>query len=242
MPLTEVQRQVVEEAQAAGLDPSFALAVAERESDFNPSAKASKTIRGIFQMSGPLREKYGHGDSLDPRVQTRAFAAYIKDLKSDLEKRLGRAPTDRETYLGHHFGPGRAARLAAGQVAPQTPTNQLFTPIEMAANPHFARAGTAGALTNSIYSDMGTRQSKFARSLNAQQSEPNSPPPMPSAGPGLPDVLPAATKATAQPPPLAETTSLTDVLPAKPATASARQKPAATEQAALDLGQFGTEA
>jgi hypothetical protein len=44
---------------------------------------------------------------------------------------------------------------------PQTPVDAVFTPNEMAQNPHFARAGTVGALNRSVMADVEKRAKTF---------------------------------------------------------------------------------
>ena len=153
------QQAIMQAAREAGIEPSVALAIAERESRFDPRARSSKTIRGMFQMRGDHRAKYGIGDSDDPVAQTKGWAAFFKDVKREMAGPLGRDPTDAEGYLGHHFGGVRAGRMM--KMAPDTPVDQIFTPREMAENPHFARAGTVGALNSTILADIGKRQAKF---------------------------------------------------------------------------------
>lgn len=146
-------------AQENGIDPSAALAIAERESNFNPAARSSKTIAGMFQMTGNLRGKYGVGDSTDPYDQASGWGKFFRDNKSEMARTLGRDPSDAEGYLGHHFGGTRAARML--KMDPSTPVDQVFTANERAQNPHFDRAGTVGALNSSVLADIGKRQAKF---------------------------------------------------------------------------------
>ena len=154
------QAAIVQAAQEAGEDPAYALAVAERESNFNPQARSSKTIKGLYQMRGDLRQKYGVGESDDPGDQARGWMRSLPDIRNDMKSVLGRDPTDQEAYLGHHYGAKRAARTLT--MAPDTPTDAVFTPQEMAANPHFARAGTIGNLNASVMGDIGKRTDRFA--------------------------------------------------------------------------------
>lgn len=151
---------IVRAAQEAGRDPSFALAVAERESNFNPQARASRTISGIYQMRGDLRNEYGAGDSPDVYTQAKGWNGFMDDVKSDMAKRMGRQPTDPETYLGHYFGAGRAANMLT-RMDPSTPVDAVFTPTELAQNPNIGRAGTVGALNQSVMGDISRRQAKF---------------------------------------------------------------------------------
>lgn len=153
------QDEIIRGAREAGIDPSAALAIAERESNFDTRARASKTIRGAFQMTGDLRSKYGIGDSDDAYTQAKGWGAFFRDVKKDMSNRLGRDVTDAEGYAGHHFGAGRAARMMT--MDPSTPVDSVFTPNEMALNPHFAKAGTVGNLLGSVTSDITRRQAKF---------------------------------------------------------------------------------
>jgi hypothetical protein len=154
-----VRSAIERAAQEHGVDPAFALAVAERESGGDVNARSSKTIAGIYQMRADLRHQYGVGDSKDAYQQASAWMPFIKDTKATMAKSLGRDPTDAETYGGHHFGAGRAARML--KMDPSTPVDSVFTPSEMAINPHFAKAGTVGNLLGSVTSDINKRRTSF---------------------------------------------------------------------------------
>lgn len=149
-------------ASEAGIDPATALAFAQRESAFNPAARNSKTIRGLFQMRGDNRAKYGVGDSDDPYEQTKGWARFIGDVRREMSGKLGRDVTDAESYAGHHFGGRRAASMMG--MDPQTPVDSVFTPREMAQNPHFAKAGTVGRLLSDVTGDIDSRRAKFGAS------------------------------------------------------------------------------
>lgn len=153
------QQAIVQAAQEAGEDPAYALAIAERESSFNPTARSSKTIKGLYQMRGDLRAKYGAGDSDEPLDQARGWMRSLPDIRNDMKSVLGRDPTDQEAYLGHHFGARRAARTLG--MDPSTPVEAVFTPQEMGLNPHFARAGTIGKLNDTVMGDVDKRMARF---------------------------------------------------------------------------------
>jgi len=145
-----------------GINPAWALAVAQRESDFDPNARASKTIYGVFQMTNGLRNKWGSGDSADPYTQAQSFMRYIRgEVRPEMRSVLGRDPTNAELYAGHHFGPVRAARMIGGGYDQNTPVDEIFTPYERSLNPHFDRAGTSGNLLASINNDMAKRTMRF---------------------------------------------------------------------------------
>lgn len=153
-----VRQAIVEAARRSGIPPAVALAFAERESAFNPAARSDKTIAGLYQMQGGHRARYGAGDSLDPGVQTEGWARFAHDLRKEMAAALGRDPTWGETYLGHHFGGGRASRMLG--MAPETPVANLFSPRELELNPHIGKAGTVGNLVSSTRSNM---EGRFAR-------------------------------------------------------------------------------
>lgn len=157
--MAEVREAIVRAAQEAGVDPAFALSVADRESGFNPRARNSKSIYGLFQMTGYLRNRYGVGDSTDPYEQARGWSRFITDVKRQMGERLGREPTNEEAYTGHHFGAGRAASILSGN--PNTDVRDVFTPYELSLNPHIRKAGSTGNLAQSVMADMGRRYAKF---------------------------------------------------------------------------------
>lgn len=223
MSLTDQQRAIVAAAMEAGIDPAWALSVAERESSFNPRARSSKTIRGAFQMSGPLRQQYGVGDSDDLGVQTRGWAKFFRQNKHEMAKTLGRDPTDEEGYLGHHFGGTRAARML--RMDPNTPVDQVFTPNELALNPHLVRAGTVGAVNSSILADMKGRHQKYAGQMPDFSGG--------GATPDAPDFSQFGTLADAQPVSGTEGTSRVSPSP-KPGSAAGRGLPSPAGGGGLD--------
>lgn len=164
----DAKAAIVQAAREAGEDPAYALAVAERESNFNPNAHSSKTIHGLYQMRGDLRQKYGVGDSNDPLEQARGWMRSLPDIRSSMKSTLGRDPTDQEVYLGHHYGAGRAARTL--KMDPSLPNEAIFTPQEMGANPHFARAGTIGNLNASVMGDIDKRTARFGGAATSPPS------------------------------------------------------------------------
>lgn len=163
---------IVRAATEHGIDPTVALAIAERESQFDPAARSSKTIRGMFQMRGDLRHQYGAGNSVDPYAQAKGWGAFFRDNKAEMARVLGRDPTDAEGYLGHHFGGVRAARMM--KMDPATPVDQVFTRQERRLNPHFDKAGTVGELNSTVLADIDKRQAKFG-SAPANYSEAGAP-------------------------------------------------------------------
>lgn len=223
-----VQQAIVQAAREHGENPAYALAVAQRESNFDPNAKSSKTIRGMYQMRGDLREKYGVGDSVEPPIQTAGWLRSLPDIRSDMKSVLGRDPSDQEAYLGHHFGSKRAARML--KMAPSTPTDTVFTPQEMGLNPHFAHAGTVGKLNGSVMGDISRRMAGFGK-------EPPGPAPEPAdlSGFGTPPLRSASSEdAPSMPAASSDLSSFGTLTSLEPSTSA----PAAPS--APDLSTFGT--
>jgi hypothetical protein len=161
MSTNDVRQQIIDYYRSIGQDPSFALATASRESNFNPNSGGTGTIRGLYQMTRALRNQYGIREGGDVAHQSTGFAKYENELRNDMTQRMGRTPTNSELYMGHHFGPYRASKMATGKYDPNTPNNHIFSPLEMQGNPHFARAGTIGNLTNQTLGDMDRRLGRY---------------------------------------------------------------------------------
>jgi hypothetical protein len=156
----DIRAAIRQAAIAQGIPPEYALATAERESSFRPNARASKTIAGLFQFTGKNRRALNLADDAGVDEQVRALADHSRAIRQQMGDALGRDPSNAETYLGHHFGAGRAAQILMSD--PSTPVSAWFTPEEMDANPHFGKAGTVGKLVGSISSDMDRRMDKYS--------------------------------------------------------------------------------
>lgn len=193
----DIEQAITSAANEAGIDPAFALAVADRESGGDPNARASKTIYGLFQMSGPLRAQYGAGNTADPYAQAKAWTRFIGDTKSDLGKRIGRDPTDEELYLAHYFGTGRAAGIIGGRTPGSAGVSDVFTPYERAINPEIAKAGTVTPLVNGIEADIRNRMRNFGDAAGAPPAAKWAGPDFSSYGETL-DGRPGAAGRTAQ--------------------------------------------
>ena len=228
--MTPEQESIVRAAAEEGIDPATALAYAERESNFKPTARSSKTIKGMFQMLGSLRQQYGSGDSDDPYTQAKGWAPFFKRTKAEMSYKLGRPVSDEETYLGHHFGGGRAARML--KMDPQTPVDQVFTPNEMAVNPHFGRAGTVGNLNSTVLADMTSRRQKFGGQVPDLSGDGI------LVGADNGPATPPATAAAASAPDFSSFGTLADA--SSPAAKRDMSAPAASS--APDFSQYGTPA
>lgn len=116
-----------------GADFDYLVKTAQRESNFDPSAKAStSSATGLFQFTSEtwlnVLDRYGakHGvktdglsrdDLLDMRKDASLSAAMAGELAGEngkiLARKLGREATTAELYTAHFMGPSDAARLIA---------------------------------------------------------------------------------------------------------------------------------
>lgn len=118
-------------SSATGANFDYLVKTAQRESNFDPSAKAStSSATGLFQFTSEtwlnVLERYGakHGvktdgltreQLLDLRKDAGLSATMAGELAGEngkiLAKKLGREPTSAELYTAHFMGPSDAARL-----------------------------------------------------------------------------------------------------------------------------------
>lgn len=118
-------------SNATGANFDYLVKTAQRESNFDPSAKAStSSATGLFQFTSEtwlnVLERYGakHGvktdgltreQMLDLRKDAGLSATMAGELAGEngkiLAKKLGREPTSAELYTAHFMGPSDAARL-----------------------------------------------------------------------------------------------------------------------------------
>lgn len=92
-------------------------------------------------------------------MQTRGWAAFQRDLRTELKAHTGRDPTDQEVYLAHFWGGPRAGRVLSGAHRDLAPSD-VFTPYEMSINPELSRHPTMGSLADRITGDMTRRMKK----------------------------------------------------------------------------------
>lgn len=118
-------------ASKTGANFDFLVKTAQRESNFNPNAKAgTSSATGLFQFTDAtwmsMLERYGakHGIATDGQSRADLLAlrkdANLSSLMAGelagenakiLQKKLGRPATSAELYAAHFMGPSDAARL-----------------------------------------------------------------------------------------------------------------------------------
>lgn len=127
----EVMAALKAAARSTGVGFDYLVKTAQRESNFDPNAKAgTSSATGLFQFTDAtwmsMLERYGakHGVAVDGRSRAELLALR-KDAKLSsvmagelagenakiLQKKLGREATSAELYAAHFMGPSDAARL-----------------------------------------------------------------------------------------------------------------------------------
>jgi hypothetical protein len=134
-PLAAQRAQVMSALRSAsaatGTDFDYLVKTAQRESNFDPSAKApTSSATGLFQFTNEtwlnVLERYGasHGVNTttltrdaqlglrnDPDLSARMAGELARENSKILGKKLGRPATSAELYAAHFMGPQDAARL-----------------------------------------------------------------------------------------------------------------------------------
>lgn len=88
----QLERQIVTEAEAAGIDPSLADRLVRTESSYNPLARSSAGAVGLTQLMPDAALDMGVTDRTDPEQSLRGGFGYLKQLidryGGDVEKAL----------------------------------------------------------------------------------------------------------------------------------------------------------
>lgn len=104
-----------------GVDFGYLMAMAEKESSFNPNAQApTSSAKGLFQFTDSTwegtRKKYpqygiGPNDQFDPEKNALMGALLTKENQSTLQRYGISNPSPADLYLAHFAGPSGAAKL-----------------------------------------------------------------------------------------------------------------------------------
>lgn len=123
---------------------SYLRKVAQVESGGKAGAKAStSTAAGLFQftegtwnqMTKEMGKNYTSRDRFDPKKAAEVAQYFTQRQSGQLEKALGRKPTDGELYMAHFLGAGGAIKfLTAMQKNPNSPASEGADPGQISAN------------------------------------------------------------------------------------------------------------
>jgi Transglycosylase SLT domain len=154
-------------AAATGTDFDYLVKTAQRESNFDPSAKApTSSATGLFQFTNRtwlnVLERYGPQHDVkieglsrtellalrnDPDLSARMAGELARENARILGRKLGRPATSAELYAAHFMGPQDAARLIkAARRNDAGPAAELF-PRASLANASVFRGKDGGSLT-----------------------------------------------------------------------------------------------
>lgn len=109
-----IQELVAKIARAHGLDEKAALAIVQRESNFNPNAKAkTSSASGLYQFTKRTAKMVGlpWDQRFDPQQNAEAGARLERMNVDHMQGRLHRPVTAAEAYLAHFYGAGAAVRF-----------------------------------------------------------------------------------------------------------------------------------
>jgi hypothetical protein len=179
-------------AQAKGIDPDTALAIAKAESSLRPNATpGTSSAGGLFQVVDKTWKEFGGkpGKKFDPdeniRVGTDIIAKNTQTLKSFLQ----RDPRPAEIYAAHYFGANGAKSFLTAE--PNTPMESLFPAKVIKANPNL-KGKTSGQVLASLETKMGS-----APAVSRETPAPVTREPLPPSLPPMAAAPAAATVAAA---------------------------------------------
>lgn len=143
-----------EAADLVGVDFGYMMALAARESSFDPNARPidKRTGRILSSATGmdqfidstwsEMVTRYGGQYGLtmdgrtDPRQSSIASALFTRDNKRYLEGRLGRTISSTEMYLGHMLGIGNATKFLTAMDRNPNGIAANILPTSANSNPH----------------------------------------------------------------------------------------------------------
>lgn len=124
-----VAAAVEDSALHHGVDPSFALAIARRESDFEQTAVSPKGARGVMQLMPGTARRYG----ADPRKLDQNIDAGVRYLR-DLAELFAGDPI----LVAAAYNAGEGAVLKHGRKVPPYRETQTYVPLVLAARGELA--------------------------------------------------------------------------------------------------------
>ncbi len=158
-----------EAAKKFDVDPKLLAAIAAVESSFDPTAKNPRsTAFGLFQFldgtwKGVVRQ-FGatigveESDRADVTAQCLMGAAFLRDNKNFLARRLGREPTNGDCYAAHFLGATTAAQLlsGSGDISAADALGARAQAV-IAANPDIFKRGNAIRTVNEVAAELSRR-------------------------------------------------------------------------------------
>lgn len=114
--LQEIKDKITAAAEAYGISPALALAVAQTESAFNPAAVSPAGAMGVFQLMPRTAAAYGVSDPFDPDQNIDGGVRMLADLNRQYNG-------DTASILAaYNWGSGN---LASGRPMPTETSNYI---------------------------------------------------------------------------------------------------------------------
>jgi hypothetical protein len=150
-----IPQMISNTAAAAGVPPALALAVAQQESSFNPSAVSPKGAVGLFQLMPATAASLGVTDSTDPVQNAQGGISYLAQLYSQFGNWV-------DALTAYNWGPtnvsnygSSAAPASTQQYVSTILANSGLLPTQAPVSPTAAADGSAAAVPEltDIYAD-----------------------------------------------------------------------------------------
>lgn len=135
----------------AGVESGFKnIPTGVKKADGSPGSTAygiGQITRGTWDGLAKRYPELGLTDRTSIIQQARAIPFLLRDYNSHIKRKIGRDPTDGESYLGWFLGPGDAPKVI--QSDPTSASSMVVNPQSIAANPGtFGKNRTTGDLIN----------------------------------------------------------------------------------------------
>lgn len=187
-----------------GIDNNYLMAIAGRESGYNPSAKnPTSSASGLFQFTDSTWQRMvaNHGaktgigvmDKLSPRSNAIMGALFTKE-NAEILRHNGIEPNNTNLYLAHFLGAEGAVRfLQARSAMPNRRTEDYFSGQVFNANRSLMQNKTLDQFYQSINEDIGSRVA-FAQKNNLASTNVANTNVVPAAPTAIPPPAPTGAK------------------------------------------------
>ncbi len=160
----DIKDMITRAAQARGVDPAVAIAIARAESSLRPDAKnPDSSAKGLYQVTDETWSDYGgaKGKALDPNENIRVGMDILVKNGAMLAKTLGRDPRAEELYAAHFFGPTGSRRVLSAD--PLASISSVVSKRVMQSNPNL-KGQTVNEVLTGFAKKLGTGGQRYPTS------------------------------------------------------------------------------
>jgi len=160
----DIKDMITRAAQARGVDPAVAIAIARAESSLRPDAKnPDSSAKGLYQVTDETWSDYGgaKGRALDPDENIRVGMDILVKNGAMLAKTLGRDPRAEELYAAHFFGPTGSRRVLSAD--PLASISSVVSKRVMQSNPNL-KGQTVNEVLTGFAKKLGTGGQRYPTS------------------------------------------------------------------------------